>query len=135
MSELDEIREKYERGELGALKEDLERFITAHRAKIADCRAEQDRRGNPLAPDALIKFYILRHRSINPRREITDQLDEIQREKWIRGVNTGYSPDPQAVAEDWARQHSAAWRNHRLNEIIYVFEQEKERYVRLLSQE
>jgi hypothetical protein len=134
MSELDEIQEKYDRGDLDSIKEDLERFILAHRTGILECRVEQERKGNPLADDALIKYYFLRHRSINPRREITDQLDEIQKEKWIRGVNTGQSPDPQRVAEEWAHQHSAAWRNHRLNEIVFVFEKDKERYVRLLSQ-
>ena len=132
MSELDEIREKYERGELNSIKEDLSRFIVAHRSRIADCRTEQERRGNPLADDALIKYYILRHRSINPGREISDQLDEIQKEKWIQGINTGRSPDPQTVAGEWARQHSAAWRKHRLNEIIFVFDQEKDQFVRLL---
>lgn len=133
MSELDEIREKFERGELNSIKEDLERFIVAHRAKISACGIEQERRGIPLADDALIKYYILRHRSINPGREICDQLDEIQKEKWIQGINTGRSPDPQTVAGEWARQHSSAWRNHRLNEIIYVFEQDKARYIQLLS--
>lgn len=133
MSELEEIEQKYRRGELDPIKEDLERFLVAHREKIAACRAEQEGKGNPLPDDALVKYYILRHRSINPRREIADQLDEIQKEKWIRGVHSGCPPDPQAVAEDWARQYSDGWRKHRLNEIIFVFEQEKERYLRLLQ--
>ncbi len=132
MPELEEIREKYERGELDSIKGDLELFISAHREQIAACRVEQERKGIVLEDDGLIKYYILRHRSINPQREILDQLGEIQREKWIRGVQDGCSPDPQQVAQEWSRQHSAAWRNHRLNEIVYVFERDKERYVRLL---
>ena len=85
-----------------------------------------------LPDDAAIKFYLLRYRSINPQREIKEQLEEIQKEKWIRGVRQGCPPDAEEVALEWARPHSAAWREHRVTTIIYVFEQEKEHYCALL---
>ena len=131
--EIEEIRRKYEAGEFDPLKEDLGRFIVAHRTDIARYRDEQVRKGLPLTVEGAVKFYITRHRSINPRREIQDQLEEIRREKWIRGVRDGRAPDDQEVANDWARQHSAAWRSHRVLVIVYVFEQDKERYCRFLS--
>ncbi len=132
MSELDEIREKYERGELDKVKEDLERFLLAHRQSIREYRDEQRSKGSSMADDELVKIYILRHRTINPGRDIAEQLDEIQKEKWIRGVHLGRPPDPREVVEDWSRLYSAAWRQHRLNEIAYVFNMDKERYLRLL---
>ena len=110
MSEIDDIRRQYESGQLDSIKEDLARFICAHRSRLLEYRREQEARGLALPDDAAIKFYLLRYRSINPGREIREQLEEIQKEKWIRGVMTGCAPDEQAVAQEWARTHSAAWR-------------------------
>ena len=128
MSELDEIRRRYESGQLDSIKEDLGRFIVAHRPRIQEYRVELESKGLSLTDEATIKFYLLRYRSINPGREIREQLEEIQREKWIRGVRLGCPPDEQEVALEWARTHSAAWREHRVTTIIYVFEQEKDRF-------
>lgn len=132
-SEIDEIRRRYEAGELETIRQDLDRFIQAHKGEISTYRDEQARKGLNLSDEAAVKFFILHHRSINPQREIRDQLEEIQKEKWIRGIQTGRPPDEQEVALDWARDHSADWRSHRVTEIVYVFEREKERYCRLLS--
>ncbi len=135
MSELDEIRDDYDAGRLDEIKKDLERFILAHRAQIEAFRTDQQARGlPPLSDDVAIKFYIIRHRTINPVREIQDQLHEIEREKWIRGVALGHEPDPQQVALEWAGRHSAGWRAHRVTVIIYCFDREKDRYVQLLKQ-
>ena len=132
MSELDDIRRQYESGQLDSIKEDLGRFIVAHRPRIQAYRVELESKGLSLTDEATIKFYLLRYRSINPGREIREQLEEIQKEKWIRGILTGCAPDGQAVAAEWARVHSAAWRQHRVTTIVYVFEQEKERFCAML---
>ena len=132
MSELEDIRRQYESGQLESIKEDLARFIVAHRPRIQEYRVELESKGLSLTDEATIKFYLLRYRSINPGREIREQLEEIQKEKWIRGVRQGCPPDEQEVALEWARTHSAAWREHRVTTIIYVFEQEKDRYCALL---
>jgi len=58
---------------------------------------------------------------------------EIEKEKWIRGVREHRSPNPEDVARDWARLYSPSWRQHRILSIIYVFEQEKEKYLKLLE--
>ena len=133
MSELDDIKANYDAGKLEGLRGDLERFLASHRDRILRFEEEQAARGLSIPRDSAVKFYILRLRSINPRREIQDQLEEIQREKWIRGIQTGCAPDPQEVAADWAKRYSAMWREHRLTEIVYVFEREKERYLKILE--
>ncbi len=133
MTELEEIRRQYEAGQLEAIQQDLERFITANRERIRAYRAQQEGRGLGLSAETAVKFFILRSKSINPQKEIRDQLDEIQREKWIRGVREGSEPDPQTVAADWASRHSACWREHRVTTIVYVFEREKQRYCRMLD--
>ena len=102
-------------------------------AWIEGAEEAQAGRGLGLSAETAVKFFILRSKSINPQKEIRDQLDEIQREKWIRGVREGSEPDPQAVAADWASRHSACWREHRVTTIVYVFEREKQRYCGLLD--
>ena len=131
-SEIEEIRRGYDAGELDTIKLDLGRFISVHKADIAKYREEQERKGLKLTDEATVKFFIMQHRSINPRREIQEQLEEIRRETWIRGINSGCQPDEQEVAKDWACQHSAKWRAHRVTAIVYVFDREKERFCKLL---
>ena len=73
MSEIDDIRKQYETGRLDSIKEDLGFFICAHKTRIQQYRAEQEAKGLVLPEDAAIKFYLLRYRSINPKREIQDE--------------------------------------------------------------
>jgi len=133
MSEIEAIRRDYESGRLDLLKEDLARFLCAHRADILRFREEQAGRGLALDGESAVKFFILRHRTVNPQRDIRDQLEEIRKETWCRGVDTGRPPDPQQVALDWARRYSAEWREHRVTAIVYVFERDKEKFLKLLS--
>jgi hypothetical protein len=132
VTELDEIRRQYDSGQLDLIRDDLERFISANRERILAYHRQQCARGLPLDLDTSVKFFILQVKSINAQKEIRDQLDEIRRETWIRGVADGQEPDPQAVAADWARRHSAFWREHRVTTIIYVFEKDRARYAKLL---
>ena len=133
MTEIDEIRAKYESGQLDNIKADLERFIIAHADEIDRYKRDQVERGLPeISDDTAIKFFIIQHRSINPEREILEQVAEIEREKWIQGVQTGKAPDVQAVCQEWASKHSAGWRAHRVKIIVYVLERDKDRFLDVL---
>jgi hypothetical protein len=133
MTELEEIAQKYLAGRLDHIKSDLERFITSNRVRIDAFRSELSARLHlALTDENAIKQFILRHRSINPAAEIQEQLEEIQKEKWIRGVRDGCAPDDQAVALEWSQKYSAGWRAHRVTTIIYVFDRDKERFIGLL---
>ncbi len=129
MTELEELDRRYASGQFDAIRGDLERFLAAHREEIVRCIAELA----GVSPADAVKRYIIGHRTINAERDISEQLEEIRKEKWIRGVQDGCAPDPQKVAADWSRQYSAAWRAHRITAIVYVFEREKERFLKLLA--
>jgi hypothetical protein len=135
MSEIEQIRQEYEEGKLEQIKKDLQEFILKHRQDIKALRESKaiSKRLGELPYDMIIKFLILKERSINPVQEIKEQLSEIEKEKWIRGIQLGYSPDPHQVALEWARLYSPGWRDHRVLSIIYVFEREKQRYLALLE--
>ena len=134
MSEIESIRQRYEAGALDGLCRDLEVFLKSHRDAIRNFRNEQVEQGFKNMPlDVAVKFYILKHRTINPGGDISEQLQEIQREKWIKGVQIGHEPDAQSVAQEWTRKYSASWRAHRVTSIVFVFEKEKDRYLKLLD--
>jgi len=135
-SQLEQLCREYASGKLDPLKEDLAGFIRRQAGAIRRLREEYfgTTAVPPTADEVAVKMFILKSRSINPTREILDQLDEINREKWIRGIQSGASPDPQAVAQDWARLYSPGWRDHRVMAIIYVFEREKDRYLALVRE-
>jgi hypothetical protein len=124
MEELDEIRQKYESGHLEPIRRDLELFLQVHRTDIQRFREEEG-----LADDAAITAYILELRSINHEAEVREQVEEILKEKWIRGIQQGRPPDELEVVLDWARRYGAGWRTHRVTTILYVFDREKERYL------
>lgn len=134
MTEIEEIRQKYLRGELENLRQDLEKFICAHRGAILGYLDDYNRKNprRPMGPAVAIKWYLMKVRSINAEEEIREQLREIEKEKWIRGVKSGRAPDPHEVAMEWARLYSPGWRAHRVTEIIFVFEQDRDRFCGLL---
>jgi hypothetical protein len=134
VTEFNELKRRYESGEFDAIREDLERFLQKHRAAITAARSEQERQGVPVSEEEAVKLYILRHRSINPERDMRDQLEEIRREAGRRAAAPVGAPpaDAEEVTLEWACYRSAAWRSHRLTAILYVFDREKERYLRLL---
>lgn len=135
MDELGEIKRDYESKRLEHIKEDLAAFIKNHKQDIITFQNDKvvkDKLGN-VSEEIAIKLFIQKSRSINPKREIMEQLEEIQKEKWIRGVQLGKAPDPQDVAKDWATRYSPGWRDHRVMCIIYVFEREKEHFLNLLK--
>lgn len=133
-SELEQLAREFDGGALDALKGDLEAFLRRNAEEIRRLRDEYFGAGGvpPTADEVAVKMFILKSRSINPTREILDQIEEINREKWIRGVHEGCPPDPQAVAQDWARLYSPGWRDHRVMAIIYVFERDKDKYLSLV---
>ena len=132
MKETDTLQRRYDAGELDAIKEDLAQFIVVHRGEIGEFQKERERLGShPVEDDVAVKLFILRQRTVNAKRDISDQLEEIQKEKWIQGVQMGREPDPDRVTMEWVSKYSASWRAHRLTSIVYVLEREKERYLEL----
>lgn len=136
MSEIDEIRCSYEKGELDFIKADLEEFLRRHRREIKEFMAllNSKQTHSPVTLDGAVRLFITKKQSINPVRDIQDQIREIEREKWIQGVHNQRPPEPETVAQNWAKCHSPGWRSHRVTSILYVFDREKEHYLSLLRE-
>lgn len=132
MGELEDIQARYDSGQCEPIKADLVRFLEAHRVEIRRYQESRQKLGlAPVTDELAVRLFVIKHRSINAAREIQDQIEEIQREKWIQGIKLGRPPDAQAVAEEWTHLHSEGWRQHRVATILFVFEREKERYLEI----
>ena len=125
--ELEELSEEYASGKLDKIKGDLEMFIKSHKAPIKQFTAQHS-----LNLDIGLRWYIFRKKTINSKQENLDQIDEIQKELWYRHEEDPSKPDF-AIWQDWMQKHAAGWRDHRVLQIIYVYLQDKERYLALLG--
>ena len=118
--QLDQIRRRYEAGDLDYILEDIITFVIQHQQEIRLYRDIKSRlHGKPLGDWCAIARVILDRKSINPRRELGDEIEEVQRERWIRGERGEMLTENEA-AELWARFHAAGWRDHRLLVYLYI---------------
>jgi hypothetical protein len=136
-NDFDSLHADYAAGKYDHIKDDLEAFVRDHRSEIEHVRTEVLSRimGEIAPPEVAIKWFILRQRSINPAGDIKEQLKEIKKEEWLRGVREGKAADPKKVASDWARLYSPGWRDHRVLTIVFVFDQNREHYLSIYRQE
>lgn len=133
MNELEEIAQKYKSGQLDYLKEELLQFLRKHREKILLYKLELETKNKkPVTLETAVKFYLLKVRSINPKRDLQEQYQEMEKEKWYIGEKLKHSPDPNEIARIWAERYSPGWRAHRVTTIIFIFEAEKDRYIAAL---
>jgi hypothetical protein len=133
MTEAEELRSEYSAGKLDGIKRDLSSFLVNNREAIAKFKEEAAKmRRGIVADDTAIKLFILQLRSINPTDEIKSQLKEVENEIWYSAEKQrDAQPDRIAVAREWCRRHAPGWRDHRVMAIIYVFDVNKEHYLRI----
>ncbi|MHC4660053.1 MAG: hypothetical protein ACYS8W_00060 [Planctomycetota bacterium] len=140
MQQLEKIREDYEAGLYADLLADLKTFIRKERKGILQEASRLKAASTCECPDieylkVAAKFHIIRSGGINIKKENRAQVEEIFAEKWIRNKDNPSELDFNEVALDWARRHSAGWRDNRILIYIYVFEQEVDSFIKLLSEE
>jgi len=125
--ELEELKQEYAEGKLEGIKDGLESFIRRYKAPI-----KQFSEQHKLSIDLGLRCYILLGRSIDTRKENLDQLEEIKKELWYRREENSALPESKII-KDWTEKYAAGWRDHRVMQIIYVYLQDKEKYLALLG--
>lgn len=134
MTEIDELDRDYAAGKFAKILKDLESFVKNNRDNILKFKDRLSKlKGSALQDDFVLKMYIMQIRSINPSEEIRAQLGEIEREIWIRGETMGKEPDRKLIAREWCQRHAPGWRDHRVMEIIYVVDRNRDLLIRLLQ--
>lgn len=136
MSELEKLDSEYQAGKYRTVEADLEAFIRKHRHQIRRFRDELLGKLKGVTPtdDLAIRWYLLQIRSINPVDEIREELEEIEREIWYQGERSQGRVDRASVARQWCYRHAPGWRDHRVLAIVYCYERNKERYIKILDE-
>ncbi|MFH0888576.1 MAG: hypothetical protein V1871_05140 [Planctomycetota bacterium] len=134
--ELKKLSENYCLGQYKELEKDLEDFIRNNKDAIKKFKETELKThlDVDLPTDELaIKLYILKTRTINPATEIKTELAEIEKEIWIQGEKIKQSPDRNKIAIEWCKSHAPGWRDNWVFAALYVFEHNKDHYIRLLE--
>ena len=136
----------WSRGDLADLERDLDRFIQDHLEDISHelkngksaaliVARRRYSRGEITArqfADVCVRMMLKGCGSCNPRRDILEQKDEIEREVAIESERC-HAPVPTArreqIAQDWASEHAPHWRERRLLETLYVWNRKSHHYL------
>jgi hypothetical protein len=134
MREIDKIKEKHSAGELEDIRLQLENFLSQNRDAFWQFREREMKLWQKdINPFVCLKLFILEKKTINFRSEMLSQIEEMRHEVASRGH--GLSPEQvNGIKEEWARKHAASWRAHRILEIIYVLNENRELFLRVLCE-
>jgi hypothetical protein len=133
MAELDELEQEYLDGKLDHIKSDLEAFVKKNDMEIQRfIQKLNSKMHHKISIDQGLRWYLVLSQTINTTSESKDQIEEIQREIWYR-CEEGTKKPKDEIAMDWIAKHAAGWRDHRILQVIYVYMQEKEKYLALLE--
>ncbi|MBL8026625.1 MAG: hypothetical protein JNL74_09450 [Fibrobacteres bacterium] len=133
MTDIDSIKEKYERGELDSIKNQLLHFICLHYNDFTSfIEKEKSIWGKPVELFTSLRLFILDRKTIDFKSEMLSQVDEINRE--IEAKGCGCDPAmAKTIKADWLRLHAASWRAHRILEIIYVLNRNRAYFLEVLD--
>ena len=127
MTEFDELKQEYESGKLDKIKGDLESFIKQRDLEIKRFSAKLN-----IPIDVGLRWYVILSKTVNTANENLDQIAEMKKEIWYRREEGAKRPTEEIVKE-WIIKHSDGWRSHRTMQVIYVYMQDRERYLSLLK--
>jgi len=133
--ELKKLSEEFCLGRYKELEKDLEDFIRNNKDAITKFK-ETELKNTDISSasnELAIKLYIIKTKTINPSAEIKKELAEIEKEIWYQGEKLKAPPDRNKIAQEWCRLHAPGWRDNWVFAVIYVFEHNKERYLKLMG--
>lgn len=134
MHDIDRIKDKHEAGELEEIKGQLVHFLEQNRDSFWKFREREMKVWQKeINPFVCLKLFILEKKTIDFKSEMLSQVNEIRREVESRGQ--GLSPDEvNRIKEEWTRKNAASWRAHRILEVIYVINENRELFLRVLCE-
>ena len=122
----DVLKKKLAEGSFDRLRDQLHSFVKRHTDEILEIAADVDhefpgidRRDNLLAT---IRAMVEASQGVSPAAEMGDQIKEINKEIWYRGEEG--KTDRKQISQEWVQKHSSHWRNARLQELLYLIDNE-----------
>ncbi len=136
--EIRELGEEYKAGKMEWIRTPLAQKIQKYAGIITAYAAKLQKQHPALSSDVCLEIavnnFFIQHKTVDPRHEITAQLDEIKLEIYYRQTEAGQDLDDEKIMKEWRNKHSAFWRDHNIMRIIYFFEQNKQAYLDVLRQ-
>lgn len=130
----DPLEDEWQKGKLKDLEGDLEHFVRIHLDEIRASALKPETPPDQCVDDC-VRYLIRRRGTVNPRRDIQDQAKEICNEIWWEGERI-CGPVPQnrqeEIARNWAHQHAAKWREWRLRALLFAWEKNLPRFLRMI---
>ncbi|MCU0642537.1 MAG: hypothetical protein MUF61_03100 [archaeon] len=132
VDELRQIELNFMDGRYAHLADCLRQFLINHSSDILRFRGELEHREARQFPlESVIGLYILENKTVDMKLDMRDQKREIENTIWYEHEK-GRSIPASEIEKEWVRKYAAAWRTHRTREIMYVFSQNKQEYLRLV---
>ena len=132
MGEIDQIKEKHQKGLLETIKFQLAAFVQKnredfHRFRKREIKAWQ----KEIDLFTCLKLFILEKKTIDFHSEMQSQIQEIN-----SFVQTEQEKDAKRdvkeLRKNWTASRAASWRGHRILEIIFVLTQNKDQFLDLI---
>jgi len=140
----------WRRGQLKDLEEDLDRFIRSNLVEIRKALQEGKVGGLDVARrrysrgeiddhqlmDFCVRAVLRRRGSCNPKKDIEEQREEIEKEVWYEGERRQAPVPPELrdkIAVSWCRSHAGNWREWRIFQLLYVWNKKADEYMRLIT--
>jgi len=137
--EIAELEEEYRSGRMEWIRQPLAEKIQKYSGAILENAAKLQKLHPALSSDVCLEIavnsFFIQHKTVDPKHEITAQLEEIRLEIYYRETEAGQDLDDEKIMREWKNRHSAFWRDHNIMRIIYFFEQNKQVYLDILRQE
>jgi hypothetical protein len=134
-SRLKQLEEEYNAGRYKELEKDLESFIIENKSFINSLRTTgfDYIADEAFAKEQAVLLCIVNSQCINLSTENRKQVEEIEKEIWIRGEKMHTAPDREKVAIEWCRLYAHGWKEHWILAAVYIFQRDKKRYLKLLD--
>ena len=79
-----------------------------------------------------LKLFFLEKKTIDVRAEMFSQIEEMSKEL-DRRLKADPNADPNQIKLEWTRKNAASWRAHRILEIIYVLNDNREMFLGMIA--
>jgi hypothetical protein len=150
-SVLHTLDDLWRKGRLSDVEKDLDAFIRQHLPEIRKALREEKSAGLEVARkrhsrgeisdrqlvDFSVRAVLRRKGTCNARRDIQDQIGEIEKEVWYEGERSRTPITParrEEIARSWAKRHASMWREWRLYQLLFLWDKKLDDYVPLIAE-
>ncbi|OGJ86496.1 MAG: hypothetical protein A2487_18705 [Candidatus Raymondbacteria bacterium RifOxyC12_full_50_8] len=131
--ELESIRQRHQEGLSGEIKNQLVACLQKNIDEFAAFfKDEKKAWQKEIDVFTALKLYFLQKKTINVREEMNSQIEEMSKE-----IERRTKADPRAdsnqIKLEWTKQNAAHWRAHRILEIIYVLNENRNLFMNMVA--